>query len=305
MAERHISVPKPFASGDAAEWFTRYEVCCKANKRTEGTPALKLPTLLEGEALAVWLEFSEEQQADYATAKEAICEAMMPMEFVSLDEFHRRKLRPGEAVSIFVPKLKKLLEQSMPSLDKPAKEKLILHQFLAGLPDAVSKQLRATGEVLALDGAVARTLLLMTVDNQEQSAAVSEKPGGAEPSDTELLREQVALLMEKVAALSTSSGPRSNVSMDGWPRPRRRPSIVIMWGTYIASAPIAIECRRKLEVVSRAASLDTLPEIATREMSTCDGWRTSPISVGPDVLRNGDGPQDKGDRHDGEVGRSY
>ena len=44
----------------------------------------------------------------------------------------------------------------MPGLDKPAKEKLILHQFLAGLPDSVSKQLRATGEVLALDGAVAR-----------------------------------------------------------------------------------------------------------------------------------------------------
>ena len=103
MAERHISVPKPFASGDVAEWFTRYEICCKANKWTKrGRLHSKLPTLLEGEALAVWLELSEEQQADYTTAKEAICEAMMPMEFVSLDEFHRRKLRPGEAVPIFV-----------------------------------------------------------------------------------------------------------------------------------------------------------------------------------------------------------
>ena len=127
MAERHVSVPKPFASGDAAEWFTRYEICCKANKWTEGIPALKLPTLLEGEALAVWLELSEEQQADYKTAKKAICEAMMPMEFVSLDEFHRRKLRPGEAVSVFVHVLKRLLEQAMPGLDKPVGEKLILH----------------------------------------------------------------------------------------------------------------------------------------------------------------------------------
>ena len=30
---------------------------------------LKLPTLLEGEALAIWFELSEEEQANYKTAK--------------------------------------------------------------------------------------------------------------------------------------------------------------------------------------------------------------------------------------------
>ena len=118
MAERHVSVPKPFASGDVNEWFKRFDICCKANKWTEATSALKLPTLLEGEALAVWLELSEEQQGDYATAKKEICAAMMPMEFVSLDGFHRCKLRPGEAISVFVHDLKKLLEQTMPGLER-------------------------------------------------------------------------------------------------------------------------------------------------------------------------------------------
>ena len=62
MAERHISVPKPFASGDVTEWFQRFDICCKANGWNSETKALKLPTLLEGEALAVWLELTEEQQ---------------------------------------------------------------------------------------------------------------------------------------------------------------------------------------------------------------------------------------------------
>ena len=200
MAERHISVPKPFASGDANEWFKRYEICCKANGWNEATKAHKLPTLLEGEALAVWLELSEEHQESYAAAKKEISTALMPMEFVSLDEFHRRKMRPGEALSVFVHDLKKLFEQAMPGLDdKPARDQLLLHQFLVGVPDAVSRQLRATGEIKSLDVAVARARLLMTIDEHGQTAAVTEGP-----TDVQLLREQVALLTEQVAALSTS-----------------------------------------------------------------------------------------------------
>ena len=141
----------------------------------------------------------------------------MLMEFVSLDEFHRRKLRPGEAVSIFVHNLKKLLEQSMPGLEEAVREKLVLHQFLAGLPDNISKQLRTTGEVLKLEAAVTRTRLLMTVDDQDQSAAVSQKP-----SEVELLCEQVALLTEKVAALSAAPTGRSNTTL-GLAYPRNRP----------------------------------------------------------------------------------
>ena len=199
MAERHISLPKPFSSGDANEWFQRFEICSKANGWDNAKKALKLPTLLEGEALAVWLELSEEQQETYATAKKEISTALMPMEFVSLDEFHRRKLRPGEALSVFVHELKKLLEQAMPGLDKPARDRLLLHQFLAGALDAVSRQLRATGEIKTLDAAVARARLLMTIDNHGQAAAISEKP-----NEVKLLQEQVALLTDQVATLSTS-----------------------------------------------------------------------------------------------------
>ena len=51
MMERHVSIPKPFSTGDITEWFQRFEICCKANGWNDETKAVKLPTLLEGEAL--------------------------------------------------------------------------------------------------------------------------------------------------------------------------------------------------------------------------------------------------------------
>ena len=57
----------------------------------------------------------------------------MPMGFVSLEEFHRRKLQPGEAISMFIHDLKKLLEMAIPEMNKEARDPLLLHQFVAGL----------------------------------------------------------------------------------------------------------------------------------------------------------------------------
>ena len=58
---KHISLPSTFSSRNITEWFTRFEICSKSNEWNGATQALKLPTLLEGEALASWLELSEEE----------------------------------------------------------------------------------------------------------------------------------------------------------------------------------------------------------------------------------------------------
>ena len=184
----------------------------------------------------------------------------MPMEFVLLDEFHRKKLQPGEAVSIFVHNLKKLLDQSMPGLEEAVREKLHLHQFLAGLPENISKQLRATGEVIKL---VARTGLLMTIDDREQSAAVSQKS-----SEVKVLCEQVALLKPRRFAAPSAAPTGVVTRLDN-----RTPSIdlgvsaVIVWGTYYASVLIVFKGER-LGPASHAANLDISPETAIRETRT-------------------------------------
>ena len=54
----HVSLPKPFALVNVHEWFVRFDIYSDANKWDDDTKAVKLPTLLEGEALAAWLEIS-------------------------------------------------------------------------------------------------------------------------------------------------------------------------------------------------------------------------------------------------------
>ena len=98
---RHISLPRPFTSGDVNEWCQRFEICSKANDWNDATMALKLPTLLEGEALAVWTELTADEQNDYKTAKKQMVAKMAPMGFASLEDFHRRRLQPGESISMF------------------------------------------------------------------------------------------------------------------------------------------------------------------------------------------------------------
>jgi len=78
------------------------------------------------------LELSTEQQDDYAETKKAM-EKVLPMNFVSLDDFHRKKLRPGEAISLYVRDPRKLLFHALPDAAQAAKESLLLYQFLEGI----------------------------------------------------------------------------------------------------------------------------------------------------------------------------
>ena len=62
-------------------------MCSKVNKWSNATKALKLPTLLEGEALAAWLELSKEQRSNYEVAKQALVGKMMPVGFKKISQF--------------------------------------------------------------------------------------------------------------------------------------------------------------------------------------------------------------------------
>lgn len=200
---KHISLPSIFSEGDPTEWFKRYEICCNANDWGDELKAKKLPTLLEGEALVTWLELTSEQQSNYTVSKTKILERMGPVRFVSMDDFHHRRLLPGESLSVFSHELKRLIDQAMPTADAATRQQLLIHQFLTGMPTEVSKRLRASGEIDDLGQLIQRAKLLMTIDAkekpEEKSAAVQQ------PIDrVEALTEQVAALTEQIAAITAN-----------------------------------------------------------------------------------------------------
>ena len=93
------------------------------NEWNDAKKALKLSTLLEEEPLSIWLEVTEEGQAEFGTIKEKIITKMEPVAFSLLQKFHNSKMLLGEAVSPYLLELKRLLDQAMMML---AKEKHVI-----------------------------------------------------------------------------------------------------------------------------------------------------------------------------------
>ena len=144
---------------------------------------------------------------------------MAPVQFVSLDDFRARKLQPNKAMSVFLHKLRQMLKQAMPEAGEGTRKQLLLHQFVNGLPVNISKQLllhqfvnglpvniskqlRATGALDNLDVVLERAKLPMTIEEPQNTAAV-------QTNKIRDLKEQISLLTEEVAALSSKPTRRS------------------------------------------------------------------------------------------------
>ena len=101
---------------------------------------------------------------------------------MSLEEFQKRTIFPGESVGMYCYELKWLLQQAMPELSHNASKQLLIHQFLTDLPAPVSCQLRAVGNTTNLEQLVERAKVLMVVDDgpnrvRERRCLVCDKLG--------------------------------------------------------------------------------------------------------------------------------
>ena len=80
MASKHVSLLSAFLEGDPIEWFRQFEIFSAANDWDDNLQG-KMLTFLDGEALAVWLDLSKNDQKDYNKAKK-ISDHVVPMSFV-------------------------------------------------------------------------------------------------------------------------------------------------------------------------------------------------------------------------------
>ena len=176
MAERFTSIPRVFGNGDIEEWLQRYEICASANGWKEEEKALRMPTLLEKEAFAVYLELDEGIKKDYKEIKQALLHYFQPPEtrFIVLHEFESRKLLPGESPQEFLHSLKQLLTKAIPEMDMYAREQLLLHRFLSGLPSQYARNIRASSEVKDTNEALKRVKFLMLCQPEESVASVTD-----------------------------------------------------------------------------------------------------------------------------------
>ena len=65
---------------------------------------------------------------------------------------------------MFLQDLKQMLLHTMPNINGAARNQLLLHQFLAGLPISVYRQLRAKADTTTVDKALERNQLLKAIN---------------------------------------------------------------------------------------------------------------------------------------------
>ena len=201
-ADKHISLPRIFSSGDFKEWLKRFNICAKVNGWDDSKKNAKVAPFLDGDALAVYLELdrSKDKFADVVAA--LVRNFHSPSEeFNIITAFNERKMLPNESPRLFLHELKKLLKSS--GIPESAHEKLLLHQFICGLPPNVSAHIKLLQGVDTLEAVLKATQKLNTVSSSSRPMcnAVATTTGEARSKELDEMKSAIQTLTAKVDAL--------------------------------------------------------------------------------------------------------
>ena len=136
----------------------------------------------------------------------------------------------------------------MPGMDDDARGQLLVHQFLTGIPQTVSTQIRASGETLTLEKVVERARLLMTIrEYNEQPIAMA-----VQMDELQQLKEEVKELTQVVATLSVreqNRKPKHCFRCNGLRHlqrdcPRQRLSLLCLSSTRTCSEKLLLSGKR-------------------------------------------------------------
>ena len=166
---------RPFRGGrdDLSEFWAKFSVVADLQKwDSDEKKMANLPLYLEGEAFTVWNEMAAADKKKPADVKAKLTAAfgMAPDQAYSM--FTSRILRGDESVDNFAADLKRLLTLSGEQVDADGKNKIVIGQFLSGLPSQFAKELRMSGKTDTIDDCVEYVRRLRSVER-------SMKPGVA------------------------------------------------------------------------------------------------------------------------------
>ena len=135
-----------------------------------------VPLRLAGGAFAVYQQLEESDKKDYDKIKEALISAFALDQYEAYEQFERRKLRPGEAVDVFVADLRRLagLFGGMP-------DSSLACAFVTKLPESARRALRAGTRIegMTLSQLISRARAVLA---DEEATSVAAAVGGSAQS---------------------------------------------------------------------------------------------------------------------------
>ena len=201
-SDTHTSLPRVFSSGDFKEWLTRFNICAASNGWDDTKKYAKIATFLEGEALAVYLEMdkTKDKFSDLVTELENNFHPPSE-EFNVISAFNERRMLLNETPRLFLHELKKLLKSS--GIPKSAHEKLLLHQFICGLPPSIRSHIKLLPDIKTPEDALKATQKLNAVcaPIEETKTAMAVADERKPSTELEEMKSAVQALTEKVDAL--------------------------------------------------------------------------------------------------------
>lgn len=122
-------------------------------------------------------------------------------EFNIISAFNERRMLPNESPRLFLHELKKLLKSS--GIPESAHEKLLLHQFICGLPPSISAHIKLLPGVDTPEAALKATQKLnaVTASGGPSCNTVAATKGDERSTEFEEMKNAVRALTAKVDAL--------------------------------------------------------------------------------------------------------
>lgn len=135
---------KPYnGEGDFMMWLQKVKLVAKLNRIPD--LAVFLPLYLEGDAMAVYMELADDEQAEATTVVNRLTEAFTDSAFVAFAKLTQKRWI-GEQVDVYANELSRLA--SLAGFKEQALEKIVKLRFVNGLPSNISCKLQQISGIL-------------------------------------------------------------------------------------------------------------------------------------------------------------